>query len=194
MQNADRKSVSIPWNKGKLVGQKHPLKLEEIWEIWIRLQLADDKRGLALFNLAIESKLRGCDLVKIKVSDVVQGSHVQSRAIIMQQKTHRPVQFEITEHTRMALEDWIKAANLKSDQYLVTSRLHGSQHLSTRQSGAMLKSGSNQSGLIQPGTVHTACAEPKQRWFIGKLKTCGPCNYCLDIANLKVPLDIWGSK
>jgi integrase len=139
MQTANKKSVSIPWNKGKLVGQKHPLKLKEIWEIRIRLQLAGDQRGLALFNLAIDSKLRGCDLVKLKVSDVFQGSRVQSRAIVMQQKTHRPVQFEITEHTRTALADWIKTANLKSEQYLFTSRLHGSQHLSTRQYGRLVE-------------------------------------------------------
>ncbi|OAI05272.1 hypothetical protein [Methylomonas methanica] len=68
MQNANRKSISIPWNKGKLVGQKLPLKLKEIWEIRIKLQLAGDQRGLALFNLAIDSKLRGCDLVKLNLN------------------------------------------------------------------------------------------------------------------------------
>ncbi|ANE55534.1 tyrosine-type recombinase/integrase [Methylomonas sp. DH-1] len=151
MQNSDRKVVSIPWNKGKLVGQKHPLKLKEIWEIRIRLQLGKDTRGLALFNLAIDSKLRGCDLVKLKVSDVVQASRVQSRAIIMQQKTHRPVQFEITEHTRVALEDWINSANLKSDQYLFTSRLHGSQHLSTRQYGRLVEKWVKSIGLDPAG-------------------------------------------
>jgi integrase len=151
MQTANKKSVSIPWNKGKLVGQKHPLKLKEIWEIRIRLQLAGDQRGLALFNLAIDSKLRGCDLVKLKVSDVFQGSRVQSRAIVMQQKTHRPVQFEITEHTRTALADWIKTANLKSDQYLFTSRLHGSQHLSTRQYGRLVEKWVKSIGLDPAG-------------------------------------------
>lgn len=151
MQDAVRKSISAPWNKGKLVGQKHPLKLKEIWEIRIRLQLADDKRGLALFNLAIDSKLRGCDLVKIKVNDVAQGSRVQPRAIIMQQKTHRPVQFEITEHTRNALEDWINTASLKSDHYLFTSRLHGSQHLSTRQYGRLVEKWVKSIGLDPAG-------------------------------------------
>jgi len=151
MQNFDKKVVSIPWNKGKLVGQKHPLKLKEIWEIRIRLQLAKDTRGLALFNLAIDSKLRGCDLVKLKVGDVVQANRVQSRAIIMQQKTHRPVQFEITEHTRVALDDWIKTANLKSDQYLFTSRLHGSQHLSTRQYGRLVEKWVKSIGLDPAG-------------------------------------------
>src|SRR6478609_10317134 len=88
-----------PWNKGKLLGQKPPLKLKEIWAIRIRLQLDHRARELALFNLAIDSKLRGCDLVRLRVHDVVQGSHVAARAVVMQKKTQRPVQFEITEQT-----------------------------------------------------------------------------------------------
>lgn len=122
-----------PWNKGRLIGQKSPLKLKEIWAIRIRLQMAKNTRELALFNLAIDSKLRGCDLVKLRVSDVEQGGRVTSRAIIMQQKTHRPVQFEITEQTRDALANWINQVSLKSDDYLFPSRIHNSPHLSTRQ-------------------------------------------------------------
>jgi hypothetical protein len=89
-----------PWNKGKVLGQKPPLKLKEIWAIRIRLQLDHRTRELALFNLAIDSKLRGCDLVALRVHDVVQGRAVAPRAIVMQKKTQRPVQFEITEQTR----------------------------------------------------------------------------------------------
>jgi len=123
----------VPWNKGKLIGQKSPLKLKEIWAIRIRLQMAKNTRELALFNMAIDSKLRGCDLVKLRISDVAQSNRVSSRAIIMQQKTHRPVQFEITEQTRDSLEAWINQTKLKSDQYLFPSRIHSSPHLSTRQ-------------------------------------------------------------
>jgi integrase len=97
----------IPWNKGKLVGQKPPLKLKEIWAIRIRLQLADRLRDLALFNLAIDSKLRSCDLVRLRVSDVNHGTQIAKRAMIMQQKTKQPVQFEITEQSRDATADWI---------------------------------------------------------------------------------------
>src|SRR4030095_9791336 len=86
-----------PWNKGKLLGQKPPLKLKEIWAVRVRLQLARRARELALFNLAIDSKLRGCDLVGLRVRDVVHGNRVAARAIVMQQKTERPVPFEITE-------------------------------------------------------------------------------------------------
>ena len=128
--NADH---HIPWNKGKLIGQKSPLKLKEIWAIRIRLQLAKRTRELALFNLAIDSKLRGCDLVKLRVCDVAQSNRVSTRAMIMQQKTHRPVQFEITEQTRESVGAWISQAQLKSDQYLFPSRIHSSPHLSTRQ-------------------------------------------------------------
>jgi len=93
-----------PWNKGKLVGQKAPLRLRDIWSIRVRLQIAEKTRDLALFNLAIDSKLRACDLTKLRVRDIAHGAQVSSRAIVMQQKTHRPVQFEITEQTRTALE------------------------------------------------------------------------------------------
>ena len=96
-----------PWNKGILVGQKSPLKLKEIWAIRVRLQLGARHRDLALFNLAIYSKLRGCDLVKPKIKDVTNGRAVMSRAIVMQQKTGRPVQLEITENTRDAISNWM---------------------------------------------------------------------------------------
>ena len=122
-----------PWNKGKLLGQKPPLKLKEIWAIRIRLQLDHRTRELALFNLAIDSKLRGFNLVGLRVHDVVQGSHVAPRAIVMQKKTQRPVQFEVTEQTREAVAAWIAAAHLKSDQFLFPSRVSASPHLSTRQ-------------------------------------------------------------
>jgi integrase len=123
----------IPWNKGKLVGQKPPLKLREIWAIRIRLQLARRTRDLALFNLAIDSKLRACDLVRIRVRDVAQGGQVAHRAIILQRKTRRPVRFEIAGQARDAIQNWINDAELGSQQYLFPSILRPGQHLSTRQ-------------------------------------------------------------
>jgi len=127
-----------PWNKGKLVGQKSPLKLKDIWAIRIRLQLASRIRDLALFNLAIDSKLRACDLVKLRVRDVSHGNRVSTRTTVMQQKTQRPVQFEITESTRDALMSWITHAALRSENYLFPSRLKGSPHLSIRQYARMV--------------------------------------------------------
>ena len=129
-----------PWNKGKLIGQKPPLRLKEIWAIRIRLQLAHRLRDLALFNLAIDSKLRGCDLVRLRVCDVAQGDRVAARAIVMQRKTQRPVQFEITEQTRAAVAAWIAKAKLRPDQFLFPSRITKSPHLSTRQYARLLKS------------------------------------------------------
>ena len=122
-----------PWNKGKLIGQKPPLKLKDIWAIRIHLQLAEQTRDLALFNLAIDSKLRGCDLVNLRVRDILHGNQIVARAIIMQSKTQRPVQFELTDQTRNAVAAWIAKANLKSEEYLFPSRLQRSPHVSTRQ-------------------------------------------------------------
>jgi len=123
----------LPWNKGKLVGQKLPLKLKEIWAVRVRLQLADNCRELALFNLAIDSKLRSSDLVKIRVSDISKSGVVASRAMVLQQKTSLPVQFEITEQTRDAITNWLKKMKLSGTDYLFPSRQKNSLHLSTRQ-------------------------------------------------------------
>lgn len=128
-----------PWNKGKLVGQKAPFRLRDIWAIRVRLQLAEKTRDLALFDLAIDSKLRACDLTKLRVRDIAHGEHVSSRAIVMQQKTQRPVQFEITEQTRAALEVWMRQAHLRNEDFLFPSRLHFSEHLSTRQYARIVK-------------------------------------------------------
>ena len=121
------------WNKGKLVGQKVPLRLSEIWAIRVRLQMGHRVRELALFNLAIDSKLRACDLLQLRIQDVCHGDRVATRAIVMQQKTHRPVQFEITAGTRKSIEDWMSFASLHGTGYLFPSRRTQSPHLSTRQ-------------------------------------------------------------
>ncbi len=126
-------SIRVPWNKGKLVGQKVPFKLKEIWAIRVRLQIASRCRELALFNLAVDSKLRACDLVQLRVRDVCHGQSMASRALILQQKTQRSVQFEITEPTRDAVLAWIKKSTLNSDDFLFPSRIRESPHLSTRQ-------------------------------------------------------------
>jgi len=125
--------ASTPSNKGKLIGQKPPLKPREIWAIRIRLQLKKETRELAMFNLAIDSKLRSCDLVKLKVRDVSHGNGLAPRAMVLQQKTQQPVQFEITEQTRDALQNWISHKQLRQEDYLFPSRINSSNHISTRQ-------------------------------------------------------------
>ncbi len=139
------------WNKGKFVGQKAPIKLKEIWAIRIRLQLEKRIRDLALFNLAIDSKLRGCDLLSIRVSDVTQGSRVVPRAIVMQQTTKRPVQFEITEQTRSSVMAWIQWAHLTSNDFLFPSRISTSPHLSTRQYARIVDAWIESIGLESTG-------------------------------------------
>jgi site-specific recombinase XerC len=126
-------SPKEPWNKNKLIGQKLPLKLQQIWSIRIRLELSKKVRDLALFNLAIDSKLRGCDLVALKVRDICQGNTIQSRAIVVQQKTQLPVQFELTENTRKSVAELISEQNLNPNDYLFKSRVKPSNHISTRQ-------------------------------------------------------------
>lgn len=140
MQNlptSDRNRV--PWNRGKLIGQKPPLKRNEIWAIRTRLQIAGQTRNLALFNLAIDSKLRACDLVGLRVRDVTQGSNIASRAIVMQQKTKRPVQFEITEQSRTAIGKLLAMNRPEPNNFLFQSRRRSSVHLSTRQYAKLLK-------------------------------------------------------
>jgi integrase len=134
------KSQRIPWNKGKLTGQKAPLSLQEIWSIRMRLQTIGNKRDLALFNLAIDSKLRGCDLLNLRVSDVASGDEILSRAMIRQSKTNRPVRFEITQRTRQSIKDWLATEKLGSNDYLFTSRIRASKHLSTRQYARIVES------------------------------------------------------
>lgn len=128
-----------PWNKGKLVGQKSPLKLKDIWAIRIRLQLSNKARDLALFNLAIDSKLRACDLTKLKVSDIANSGRVTNRAMIMQQKTKTPVQFELMEQTRDSVAKWIEFAGLGATDFLFPSRVSRCDHLSTRQYARIVK-------------------------------------------------------
>ena len=139
--------VRRPWNKGKLVGQKAPFKLREIWAIRVRLQIYGRTRELALFDLGIDSKLRARDLLKLKVRDVCHGERVATRAIVLQQKTSRPVQFEITEPTRTALADWMRLSGLSLDDFLFRSRVRKSPHLSTRQYARIVDSWVEEIGL-----------------------------------------------
>ena len=139
--------VPTPWNKGKLVGQKAPLKPKEIWAIRVRLQVYHRTRELALFDLGIDSKLRACDLLKLKVRDVCHGERIAVRAIVVQQKTSRPVQFEITELTRTALTDWIRLSGLASENFLFPSRVRASPHLSVRQYARIVDSWVEEIGL-----------------------------------------------
>jgi integrase len=129
---------SRPWNSGRLIGPKPPLKPKHIWAIRQQLKNARRARDLALFNCAIDAKLRGCDLVRLRVSDVAPGGSLRARATVIQQKTGRPVPFEITEPTRDALAAWLQLRGRRSDDWLFPSRSRPGQHIGTRQYARLL--------------------------------------------------------
>ena len=118
----DKPARRPPWNKGKLIGPKPPLLPSHVWSIRTKLQIEGKKRDLALFNLAIDSKLRGCDVVAIRVEDVAPSGYALDRATIRQKKTGRPVRFELTEQTRKAIDEYLRLTDRKPDQFLFAGR------------------------------------------------------------------------
>jgi integrase len=125
MQSDETRGTSarcVPWNKGKVIGQKPPLRPKHLWAIRTRLQMAGRARDLAMFNLAIDSKLRGCDVVAVRVEDVAPSGYAVERATVRQKKTGRPVRFELTEQTRQAVDDYIKVSRKKPGEFLFSGR------------------------------------------------------------------------
>lgn len=143
-----------PWNRGRVIGQKLPLKLRDIFGVRVRLQLQRRIRDLALFNLAIDSKLRGCELVALRVCDLAKEGGLGARAQIIQRKTGKTVQFELTEQTRRAVMDWINRRSLTREDYLFPSRQCPENHLSTRQYLRIVKRWVASAGL-QPADYGT---------------------------------------
>jgi site-specific recombinase XerC len=150
--------TTLAWNKGRIIGQKRPLLPKHVWSIRVRLEMAGDLRDLALFNMAVDSKLRGCDLVALQVRDVFAAGRVKERAAITQSKTGRSVRFEITETTRQSLERWIATPEMRGAEFLWPSRLHASPHLSTRQYARILRDWVTSIGL-EPSAygTHSMC-------------------------------------
>ena len=122
-----------PWNKGQLTGAKPPLRPKHVWSIRTKLQIEGRLRDLAMFNLAIDSKLRGCDVVAIKVEDVAAGGYTADRATVRQKKTGQPVRFELSEQTRQAVDDYLTAANKKPGEFLFASHRGSERSMTTRQ-------------------------------------------------------------
>lgn len=127
-----------PWNKSKLIGAKPPLRPNQVWAIRMRLLIQKRTRDLALFNLAIDSKLRGCDVVALRVEDVAPIGYAVDRASVRQKKTGRPVKFELTDQTRQAVDDLLKAAGKKPGDYLFTGRRRPGRAMTTRQYARLL--------------------------------------------------------
>src|SRR3989442_15493232 len=131
-------SKRTPWNKGKLIGVKPPLRPKHVWSIRTKLQVEGRTRDLAMFNLAIDSKLRGCDVVALKVDDVAPNGYAIDRATVRQRKTGRPVKFEITDQTRQAVDEYLRSANKKPGEYLFVGRRGNGQCMTTRQYARLL--------------------------------------------------------
>ena len=120
-------------------GAKLALRPMHVWALRVRLQLARRVRDLALFDLAIDSKLRGCDVVALRLNDIIIGGTVRRRAMVLQRKTGRPVQFEITDQTRRSLSEWLDVRRLRTSGWVFPSRMRLDQHLSTRQYARLVK-------------------------------------------------------
>jgi integrase len=127
------------WNKGRIVGQKLPLLPKHVWAIRVRLEIANSTRDLALFNVAVDSKLRGCDLIRLKVSDVYSAGQMKERASVLQSKTQKPVRFEITEGTRKSVSRWLDDPVMVGSEFLWPGRFHGRLHISTRQYARLVR-------------------------------------------------------
>src|SRR6516162_6830416 len=171
-----------PWNSGRLISQKRPLKPKDVWTIRVRLQIEGRRRDLAMFNLGIDSKLRGCDLVRLRIDDVFAGGRVRDRATVIQKKTGRPVQFEITEQTRAAIGEWLAA-------------VCGESHTCRR--GNM--PGSSIDGRTAPGSIarhmaRTLCAEQSRRRFTRRPAIYEQCSCCLATRSWRAPCVISGLR
>ncbi|MEH6648202.1 tyrosine-type recombinase/integrase [Sulfitobacter sp.] len=129
----DIRTLRPAWNKGRTVGQKRPLKAKHVWAIRVRLELAENYCDLAPFNIATDRKLSGCDLVRMKVVDVMASGQIKERASVLQSKNQKPVQFEISEGTRASVAKWMKDPLMVGSEYLWPSRFHERLHISTRQ-------------------------------------------------------------
>ena len=126
-------------NKRRIIGEKRPLLPKQVWAIRTRLEIAGNQRDLTLFNVDVDSKLRGCDLVKLYVSDLVREDRVPERVSVIQSKTSRPVQFEHTENTRKSILSWAKSPEMLASNFMFPSRFHDRPHISTRQYGRLLR-------------------------------------------------------
>src|ERR1700676_1999162 len=131
----------LPWNKGKLTGAKPPLRPKHVWSIRTKLQIEGRARDLAMFNLAIDSKLRGCDVVAIRVEDVAAGGYTADRATVRQKKTGRPVRFELSEQTRQPVDDYLKATGKRPGEFLFTGRRGPNRSMTTRQYARLVPEG-----------------------------------------------------
>ena len=179
-----KQTPKTPWNKGKLIGAKPPLRPSHVWSIRTKLQMQGKTRDLALFNLAIDSKLRGCDVVAVRVDDVAPSVYAMDRATIRQKKTGRPVRFELTDQTRLAIDEYLRLTGRKTSQVLFSGRSNGERGLTTVRTAS---AGVGCKHRARSGQVRNTLASPNEGGVdlpANRKSTCGTV-FCLDIRRSK---------
>ena len=199
MENHENSVIAAPkrtaWNKGKLVGAKPPLRPKHVWSIRTKLQVGGRTRDLAMFNLAIDSKLRGCDVVALKVEDIAPNAYSVDRATVRQKKTGLPVKFELTEQTRQSVDDYLRATGKRPGEFLFTGRRHPVQSMTTRQYARLVSDWIASIGLDPKlfGT-HSLRRNKGDADLIAALGIFAPSNSCLVTGKLKAPCGTSGSR
>jgi integrase len=193
MRSSQEASLA-PWNHGRIIGPKPPLKPKHIWAIRTRLQHEGRTRDLAMFNVAIDSKLRGCDLVRLRVSDIHLGDSIRLRTIIVQQKTGRPVPFELTESTREALGSWLRLRGLRGSDWLFPSRSRPGDHLTTRQYGRLLDDWVALIGLDPAAYGTHSLRRTKWHSYTSEQATSAPASSCSATPSWRALSETSGSR
>lgn len=178
------------WNAGTKLGAKRPLKPKEIWAIRFMLDQEHRLRDRALFDLAIDSKLRGCDLVKVRIGDLVAGGRVRNRAKVIQQKTKRPVQFELLEPARSSILAWLERRGGSVDSFAFPSRVDHTDHLSTRQYARLVDEWVTGIGLRREDYGTHSLRRTKAASSTSRLAICVPFRFCWATRRSKAPFDI----
>lgn len=178
------------WNAGQKVGVKKPLKQRQIWEVRFFLDREGRMRDRALFDLAIDSKLRGCDLVKIKIGTLVSGKEIRKRAMVIQQKAGRPVQFEITSDVRASLLAWLERRGGSIDDFAFPSRIDHTDHLSTRQYARLVDEWVTAIGLRREEYGIHSLRRTKVAMIYKATGNLRAIQSCSDIPRLRIRSDI----
>ena len=183
----------VAWNAGRIVGAKRALKPQQVWAIRFFLERERRMRDRALFDLAIDSKLRGCDLVKIRIGDLVSGGRIRQRAIITQKKTGRPVQFELLEPARSTLLSWLERRGGTLDDFVFPAELTGQAISAHGNTPGLSMSGLKQLASTGKITAHIHCVGPRLPSSTNRQAICGQSKFFLAIRKLKAPSGISGS-
>jgi integrase len=194
VNSAEKPARRPPWNKGKIVGAKPPLRPSHVWSIRTKLQIEGRKRDLALFNLAIDSKLRGCDLVAVRVDDVAPSGYAMDRATIRQKKTGRPVRFELTDQARMTIDEYLNLTGRKSGQFLFAGRGDGARGLTTRQYARLVQEWVASIGLDPAKFGTHSLRRTKAVLIYRRTGTSERYNFCSGIPKSKVRCAISASR